>query len=133
VVQALLTLGATRLLGLGLREGYHPVRSRMGWQVWATERLMDDARTYLYPIYASLLTPGWMRALGATIGRGVEASTVLMLPRMTTVGDDAFLADDTLIGSYELAGGWMRIEPAKVGKRSFLGNSGMTGPGRVVP
>jgi non-ribosomal peptide synthetase-like protein len=133
VVHALLTLAATRLLGLGLREGYHPVRSRMGWQVWATERLMDDARTYLYPVYASLLTPGWMRALGATVGRGVEASTVLMLPRMTTVGDDAFLADDTLIGSYELAGGWMRIEQAKIGKRSFLGNSGMTAPGRVVP
>ena len=54
-----------------------------------------------------------MRALGATVGHGVEASTVLMLPRMTTVGDDAFLADDTLIGSYELAGGWMRIEQAR--------------------
>ncbi len=132
-VHALLTLAIVRLLGLRLREGHHPVRSRIGWQVWATERLMDDARTYLYPLYASLFTPIWMRALGATVGRGVEASTVLMLPRMTTIGDDAFLADDTLIGSYELAGGWMRIEPAKVGKRSFLGNSGMTGPGRVVP
>jgi non-ribosomal peptide synthetase-like protein len=133
VVHALITLGAVRLLGLRLREGHHPVRSRIGWQVWATERLMDDARTYLYPLYASLLTPPWMRALGATVGRGVEASTVLMLPAMTTVGDDAFLADDTLIGSYELSGGWMRIERAKIGKRSFLGNSGMTGPGRVVP
>ncbi len=132
LVHALLTLAIVRLLGAGLTEGYHPVRSRLGWQVWATERLMDDARTYLYPVYASLLTPAWMRALGATVGSGVEASTVLMLPRMTTVGDDAFLADDTLIGSYELHGGWMRIEPAKIGKRSFLGNSGMTGPGRVV-
>jgi non-ribosomal peptide synthetase-like protein len=133
LVQAGLTWSGTRLLGLGLREGHHPVRSRIGWQVWATERLMDDARTYLYPLYASLLTPGWLRALGASVGRGVEASTVLMLPAMTTVGDGAFLADDTLIGSYELAGGWMRIERAKVGKRSFLGNSGMTAPGRVVP
>ena len=133
VVHALVTLVVVRLLGLGLREGHHPVRSRIGWQVWATERLMDDARTYLYPVYASLLTPVWMRALGATVGRGVEASTVLMLPAMTTVGDDAFLADDTLIGSYELSGGWMYIERAKIGKRSFLGNSGMTGPGRVVP
>jgi non-ribosomal peptide synthetase-like protein len=132
-LQALLTLAATRLLGLGLREGYHPVRSRIGWQVWATERLMDDARTYLYPLYASLLTPSWLRALGADVGRGVEASTVLMLPAMTVVGDQAFLADDTLIGSYELAGGWIRIERAKVGKRSFLGNSGMAAPGRVIP
>ena len=131
-VHAALTWLIVRLLGIGLREGYHPVRSHSGWQIWATERLMDDARTYLYPIYASLLTPVWMRILGADVGTGVEASTVLMLPRMTTVGDGAFLADDTLVGSYELSGGWMRIERAKIGKRSFLGNSGMTGPGRVV-
>ncbi len=132
VVQAALTWLATRLLGRGLTEGFHPVRSRTGWQVWATERLMDDARTHLYPLYASLLTPWWLRSLGATVGKGVEASTVLMLPAMTVVGDHAFLADDTLIGSYELAGGWIRIERAKVGKRAFLGNSGMAGPGRVI-
>ena len=94
---------------------------------------MDDARTLLFPLYASLLTPVWLRALGAKVGRDVEASTVLLLPRMTTVGDGAFLADDTLVGSYELGGGWLRIERAKVGKRAFLGNSGMTAPGRAVP
>ena len=109
------------------------MRSRTGWQVWATERLMDDARTLLFPLYASLVTPVWLRALGARVGRDVEASTVLMLPRMTTVGDGAFLADDTMVGSYELGRGWMRIERAKVGKRAFLGNSGMTAPGRAVP
>jgi len=130
---ALLTLLAVRLLGIGLRAGFFPVRSRIGWQVWATERLMDDARTLLFPLYSSLATPGWLRALGATIGSGVEASTVLMIPKMTTVGDGAFLADDTMVGSYELAGGWMRIRRAKVGKRAFLGNSGMTGGGRRVP
>jgi non-ribosomal peptide synthetase-like protein len=124
---------AVRLLGIGLREGHHPVRSRVGWQTWSTERLLDDARTWLFPLYASLFTPHWLRLLGADIGRGVEASTVLLLPRMTKVGDHAFLADDTMIGSYELRGGWLRIERAKVGKRAFLGNSGMTAPGRRLP
>jgi non-ribosomal peptide synthetase-like protein len=132
-VLATLMFVAIRVLGLGLREGHHPVRSRIGWQVWATQRLMDDARTWLFPLYASLATPAWLRALGATVGRGVEASTVLLLPRMTTIGDGAFLADDTLIGSYELGHGWLRIKRAKVGKRAFLGNSGMTAAGRVVP
>jgi non-ribosomal peptide synthetase-like protein len=132
-VFAVLTVVSVRLLSIGLREGYHPVRSRIGWQVWATERLMDSARTFLFPLYASLLTPGWLRLLGARIGKNVEASTVLMLPKFTTVADGAFLADDTMIASYELGGGWMHIEHAKVGKRAFLGNSGMTGPGRRVP
>jgi non-ribosomal peptide synthetase-like protein len=58
---------------------------------------------------------------------------VLLLPKMTTVGNDAFLADDTMIASYELGGGWMRIAPAKVGDRAFLGNSGMAAGGRSVP
>jgi non-ribosomal peptide synthetase-like protein len=133
LVLALLTLLSARLLGIGLRPGFHPVRGRIGWQVWATERLIDEARTYLFPLYASLATPAWLRALGAKVGRGVEASTVLLLPKMTTIGDEAFLADDTMIGSYELGGGWLRIKPAKIGKRAFLGNSGMTAPGRAVP
>ena len=133
VANLLLVLGTTRLLGLGLEEGYYRVRSRIGWQVWATERVLDLARDLLFPIYASLFTPVWLRLLGAKIGKNVEASTVLLLPKMTTVGEGAFLADDTMVASYELGGGWMRIAPAKIGKRSFLGNSGMTGAGRNVP
>ena len=58
---------------------------------------------------------------------------MLMIPAMTHVNDLAFLADDTLIGGYELGGGWLRIERVKIGKRSFVGNSGMAAPGRKVP
>ncbi|GAC1492446.1 MAG: non-ribosomal peptide synthetase [Pseudarthrobacter sp.] len=133
VVNLLLILAATRLLGIGLNEGYYRVRSRIGWQVWATERVLDLARDLLFPVYASLFTPVWLRLLGAKIGKNVEASTVLLIPKMTTVGEGAFLADDTMVASYELDGGWLRIAPAKIGKRSFLGNSGMTAAGRNVP
>ncbi|MGN2642048.1 Pls/PosA family non-ribosomal peptide synthetase [Nocardia takedensis] len=132
-VYAAITIVAVRLFSIGLREGYHPVRSRIGWQAWATERLLDSARTFLFPLYASLLTPIWLRLLGAKVGKSVEASTVLLLPKFTTVADGAFLADDTMIASYELGGGWLHIGEAKVGKRAFLGNSGMTAPGRRVP
>lgn len=128
-----LTAVLVRLLGIGVTQGYHAVRGRIGWQVWCTEKLMDLARTIAYPLYSSMLTPSWLRLLGAKVGRGVEASTVLLLPKMTTVGSGAFLADDTMVGSYELAGGWLRIERSKVGRGAFLGNSGMTAPGRQVP
>ncbi|MGZ6804180.1 MAG: AMP-binding protein, partial [Nocardioidaceae bacterium] len=131
-VLALLVLVLVRALSTGLRPGHVPVRSRRGWQVWATLRLLDEARTWLFPLYSSLATPGWFRLLGARVGRHVEISTALVLPRLTTIGDGAFLADDTLVGSYELSGGWMRVAESKVGKRAFLGNSGMTAPGRRV-
>ena len=58
---------------------------------------------------------------------------MLLIPTLTTVNDEAFLADDTLIGGYELGGGWLRVERVKIGKRAFVGNSGMAAPGRKVP
>jgi non-ribosomal peptide synthetase-like protein len=132
-VFAALTVVGVRALSVGLTEGYHPVRSRVGWQLWATERLMDGARTYLFPIYAGLLTPGWLRILGAKVGRGTEISTALLIPKYTVIEDGAFLADDTMVGSYELGGGWIHVASATIGKRAFLGNSGITQPGRRVP
>ncbi len=113
--------------------GVHPVRSRPALAVWTTIRVLDEARTWLFPLYSSMLTPTWLRLLGARIGHDVEASTVLMMPSLTQVNDQAFLADDTLIGGYELGGGWLRVERVKIGKRAFVGNSGMAAPGRKVP
>ncbi|SCX06173.1 Pls/PosA family non-ribosomal peptide synthetase [Mycolicibacterium fluoranthenivorans] len=130
---AALTVIGVRMLSIGLYEGYHPVRSRVGWQLWATERLMDAARNYLFPIYAGLLTPWWLRVLGAKVGKGTEISTALLTPKFTVVEDGAFLADDTMVASYELGGGWIHVARATIGKRAFLGNSGITQPGRRVP
>ncbi|MFG2312547.1 Pls/PosA family non-ribosomal peptide synthetase [Streptomyces sp. NPDC048566] len=130
---ALLLVAAVRLLSLGLREGTYPTHSRTGWQAWTVTQLMDRSRETLFPLYASLATPVWLRLLGMRVGRGAEISTVLALPGLTTVGEGAFLADDTLTAPYELGGGWMRIGRAEIGRRAFLGNSGMTAPGRSVP
>ena len=66
-----------------------------------------------------------LRALGARIGAGAEVSTAVMIPQLTDVRVGAFLADDTMIGGYELGGGWMKAPRVKVGKRSFVGNSEM--------
>ncbi|MFI1153334.1 Pls/PosA family non-ribosomal peptide synthetase [Streptomyces sp. NPDC020817] len=130
---AALLLVSVRLLSLGLRTGTHPTHSRVGWQAWTVTQLMDLARETLFPLYAGLITPVWLRLLGMKIGRGAEVSTVLALPSLTTVGEGAFLADDTLTAPYELGGGWMRIGQSEIGRRAFLGNSGMTAPGRSVP
>ncbi|MFF4488499.1 Pls/PosA family non-ribosomal peptide synthetase [Streptomyces sp. NPDC001544] len=133
LVYALLVLVAVRLLSLGLAEGTHATHGRVGWQAWTVTQLMDRSRETLFPLYAGLVTPVWLRLLGMRIGRGAEVSTVLALPSLTTVGEGAFLADDTLTAPYELGGGWLRIGRAQIGRRAFLGNSGMTAPGRSVP
>ncbi|MFD9126550.1 Pls/PosA family non-ribosomal peptide synthetase [Kitasatospora sp. NPDC059571] len=130
---AALVLAGVRVLSRGLRTGYHPLHGRIGWQAWTVSQLMDAARETLFPLYAGLITPVWLRLLGMRVGRRAEVSTVLALPSLTTVGDGAFLADDTLIAPYELGGGWVRVGRAEIGRQAFLGNSGMTAPGRSVP
>ena len=75
--------------------------------------------------------PVWLRALGAKIGRDVEASTVLLLPeddhRRRRRVPRRRHHDRVLRARRRLAA----HRPAKVGKRAFLGNSGMAAPGRV--
>ncbi|GAB3784217.1 non-ribosomal peptide synthetase [Nocardioides ungokensis] len=132
-VLALLVLALVRVLSWGMTPGAHPVRSGVGVRIWGTFRVLDEARTWLFPLYSSALTPIWLRLLGARIGKGVEASTVLLIPKFAQVNDHAFLADDTLLGCYELGGGQIRVEHVKIGKRAFVGNSGMAAAGRKVP
>ncbi|MEV7782629.1 Pls/PosA family non-ribosomal peptide synthetase [Kitasatospora sp. NPDC088351] len=122
-----------RLFSRPIRPGFHPAHGKVAWCVWAVSRLTDTARRSLFPFYASLFTPVWLRMLGAKVGRRVEASTVLALPGLMQVDDGAFLADDTLIAPFELRGGWLRVGPARVGRRAFVGNSGIVGPGRTLP
>ncbi|MFC1415573.1 Pls/PosA family non-ribosomal peptide synthetase [Streptacidiphilus cavernicola] len=130
VLYALLLAVLVRLGSRSVRAGLHPAHGRVGWSVWLVHQLMGTARAQLFPLYASLATPHWLRLLGARIGRRVEASTALMLPGLTTVEDFAFLADDTLLAPFELSGGWLGLGPASGGRRSFVGNSAIVGPGR---
>ncbi|WP_083471642.1 Pls/PosA family non-ribosomal peptide synthetase [Kibdelosporangium phytohabitans] len=133
VLYAAVVVMLVRLAGLGIADGMHPALGRVGWCVWLTDRLVRSSRVNLFPLYASLATPTWLRALGARVGRDVEASTVVTLPRLTRVSDGSFLADDGLLAPFESRGGWMRLGHVQVGERAFLGNSGILGPGRAVP
>ncbi|MFE9369281.1 Pls/PosA family non-ribosomal peptide synthetase [Streptomyces sp. NPDC006711] len=131
---SMLTLAAlVRILGRGLKPGFHPVCGGVAWRAWLVTRLVGGARGSLFPLYASLATPVWLRLLGARVGRRAEISTVLPLPSLLTVEDGAFLADDTLMAPFEVRGGWLKLGRARVGRRAFVGNSGIVGPDRGVP
>ncbi|MFI9722606.1 Pls/PosA family non-ribosomal peptide synthetase [Streptomyces sp. NPDC052396] len=129
----LVLAGTVRILNRGLKPGLHPADGGVAWRAWLISRILDGARRSLFPIYASLFTPVWMRMLGAKIGRRAELSTVLPLPSLLSVDDGAFLADDTLVAPYELRGGWVRVGHSHIGRRAFVGNSGIVGPDRTVP
>ncbi|MFJ5533425.1 Pls/PosA family non-ribosomal peptide synthetase [Streptomyces sp. NPDC093261] len=129
----LITAVTVRLLGRSIKPGLHRADGGVAWRAWLVTRLLDGARGSLFPLYASLATPYWLRLLGARVGRGTEISTVLPLPSLLEVDDGAFLADDTLVAPFELRDGWMRLGPVHIGARAFVGNSGIVAPGRNVP
>ncbi|ARF58428.1 epsilon-poly-L-lysine synthase Pls [Streptomyces gilvosporeus] len=129
----LVTAAAVRLLGRGITPGLHPASGGVAWRAWLVTRLLDGARGSLFPLYASLATPRWLRLLGAEVGRHAEISTVLPLPSLLRVEDGAFLADDTLVAPFELRGGWLRLGTVRIGRRAFVGNSGIVAPGHDVP
>ena len=64
VVLALLVVAGVRLLAIGLEPGHHPVHGRLAWQAWSTLRLLDESRGWLYPLYASTVTPAVAARLG---------------------------------------------------------------------
>ncbi|EJP63435.1 non-ribosomal peptide synthetase [Beauveria bassiana ARSEF 2860] len=122
-----------RLANLGIRPGSHSWNSWTAFCAWLIHFLMMDIRTSMFPMFASLFTPVWLRLLGAKIGRNVESSTVVPMPSLLTVHDNAFLADDVLIAPYELSGGRMHLGPVTVGNKTFLGNSAIVDPDISVP
>lgn len=103
--------------------GVFPISSRPAFCSWLIERLTQDARETLFPLYASVLTPWWLRRLGMRVGSNVEISTVEGQVHLVTVEDFAFLADDVLIAPREIRYGRVRIGRVSVGNRAFVGNS----------
>ncbi|CAK1361138.1 Linear gramicidin synthase subunit D [Cercospora beticola] len=130
---AVITITLVRLASLAIKPGRHSWHSRTAWAAWLTRGVMLDARSTLFPIYSSLLTPAWLRLAGAKIGRNVEISTVVPIPKLLQVADDAFLADDVLVSPYELGVGYVQLGVTSIGEKSFVGNTGLVKAGTSIP
>ncbi|OAA33331.1 non-ribosomal peptide synthetase [Moelleriella libera RCEF 2490] len=122
-----------RFASLFLRPGVYSWHSTTAWAAWVTHATMLTIRVFLFPIYASILTPAWLRMFGARIGRYVEASTVVPIPSLMSVEDGAFLADDVSMSASEIDRGRIRIGRSSVGEKAFVGNSGIVDIGVHVP
>ncbi len=128
-----LVIITVRFLSLFIRPGYFPARSATGWALWFTQALMERTLTSTYFMYASWVTPTFMRVLGARIGRNTEISTLVTIPHLTRIDDDSFIADHALLASPRYRDGWVHVGTTVIGTGSFVGNSGIVGPDRDLP
>ncbi len=136
-----LFLGLTMLVTAGIRwllprqaAGRFPIYSVTYWRKRVVNMLLDSSLHSLHGIYASVYAPTWLRSLGVTVGRHAEISTAEgIVPELLCLGEDSFIADGVMLGDEELRGGWMVLEPTKIGNRSFIGNGAYVPDGATVP
>jgi non-ribosomal peptide synthetase-like protein len=129
---ALLVALVVRAVALLIKPGWHGDDGTVGWALWLTEATMGATHDMLFPLYSSVYTRGWLRALGVRVGRRTEVSTAVGMNRLTSLGEKSFAADDVVLACGRARDGWLCVEPIEIGGGSFLGNGAILPGGARV-
>jgi non-ribosomal peptide synthetase-like protein len=114
------------------REGVFVLRSWFGLRKWVADKLMQYSLEATNPLYATLYAVGFLRLLGAKVGRRAEVSTVSNVdPDLLNIGSESFIADIATVGPAAYDKGWVALGRTHIGHRSFVGNAA-TIPGRTT-
>lgn len=122
-----------RILAGWILPGYFLEASATGWAVWLTQALLQRTLISVYPLYASVATPTFLRLLGAKVGKDTEISTIETIPHLTWLQDRTFIADHALVTSTRHRRGWVHIGTTVIGEGTFIGNSAIVGPDTDLP
>ncbi|MFA7307906.1 MAG: Pls/PosA family non-ribosomal peptide synthetase [Hyphomicrobium sp.] len=116
-----------------LEAGSMSIYSKAYLKHWFVSYLLENTKTIVQPIYATIFCPSLLRALGAKIGAGSEISTVSHItPNLLEVGEGSFLADACLVGGQRIHGGTVEVGKVSIGARSFIGNSAVVSGGHTI-
>ncbi|WP_245352189.1 Pls/PosA family non-ribosomal peptide synthetase [Pseudonocardia parietis] len=122
---------AVRALTARLRPGSHPLWGRVHLRLWAADMLL--AMSPLPVLSGGPLAPGYLRLLGARIGRDVHVGTsVLSLPSMLQVGDGATVGYGAALRPWTVADGRVTVAPIAVGEGAHVGAGSVVEPGAVI-
>jgi non-ribosomal peptide synthetase-like protein len=109
-----------------VRPGTYPVHGSFYLRSWIVDQLLSQSLDVAGQLHATLYLAPWYRALGARLGRFVELSTATTTPPdLLELGDESTIADEASVGAPRVEGGWMTVAPVRLGKRAFVGNSGV--------
>jgi non-ribosomal peptide synthetase-like protein len=122
---------AVKRIAIGrIAPGVYRQHSKDYLRYWFLAYLLSNTREIALPLYATLFLPGFLRLLGAKIGRGVEISTAMrIVPDLLEIGDGSFLADACIVGGHRAYLGMVELQRNRIGRRSFIGNSALVPAG----
>jgi non-ribosomal peptide synthetase-like protein len=127
VISFCLTVAGIKALILPrTKPGVYSVESWFFVKKWLVDALFTISRYVVHPLYTTIYLPSWLRMLGAKIGERSEISTITqMTPDLTTIGDESFFADGSMVGGRRFYRGFVQFEENKIGRQSFVGNSAL--------
>ena len=100
---------------------------------WFVRQLGLLALELLHPLYATLYVRPWYRALGAKVGARAEISTATSVVHdLIEIGEESFIADGVVFGAARVEPGAVNLQPTRIGRRTFIGNSGLLPAGADV-
>jgi non-ribosomal peptide synthetase-like protein len=126
IAMCALTVVAKWLLLGRVKPGRYSLWSWFYVRFWFMRQLGLLALELLHPIYATLYVRPWYRALGAKVGARAEISTATSVVHdLIDIGAESFIADGVVFGAARAEPGALVLERTRIGKRTFVGNSGL--------
>lgn len=134
VLMVALNVAAAKWLLLGrIAPGRRPLFGGFHLRWWIFGQAMRLSLDLAGGLFATLFLNPWYRLLGVRLGRHAEVSTAAAhAPDLIEIGDDAFIADAASLGAPRFSRGTIELSGTSIGKRSFIGNSGVVPGGRRV-
>lgn len=133
VLMCALTVAAKWVLLGKVKPGVYPIWSWFYVRYWFVHQLSELALDLIHPIYATLYVRPWYRAMGAKVGARAEISTAsAVVHDLVDIGPESFIADGVIFGGARLEPGAIRLDRTAIGRRSFVGNSGLLPAGAAI-
>ena len=129
----LLLTAVKRVFIRRIEPGTYALESGAYLRYWFLQYALNNTRTLLLPLYATVYLPPLLRLLGAKIGKGAEVSTVMQfVPDLIEVGNGSFLADACMVGGARIHNGCIELGRVTIGEKAFIGNSALVPAGTHV-
>ena len=133
IAMCLLTVVVKWCLLGRVKPGRYSLWSGFYVRFWFVRQLGLLALELLHPIYATLYVRPWYQALGAKVGRRAEISTATSVVHdLIDIGEESFIADGVVFGAARAEPGALNLQRTRIGRRTFIGNSGLLPTGADV-
>ncbi|WP_411969907.1 Pls/PosA family non-ribosomal peptide synthetase [Paucibacter sp. DJ2R-2] len=121
VLEFVVALAGKWLLAAGLKPGRYPLWGFTYYRWWLADRLLENAPVYF--LGGSSLYVGWLRLLGAKIGREVLiGSMTVRAPELLSIGDGASIGNAVNLENARVQQGELVLGRVDIGANAYVGS-----------